>query len=78
MFSILTVLGYSNIFRHYANNLPATESLSQVYKLKNQTYIEQCKRQLTILKLYYGDHLQLPIDDVSERGTNIGFYDGTK
>ena len=53
------------ICRHFANSLPATESLSQVYKLKNQTYIEQCQRQLKILKLYYGDHLQLPINNVS-------------
>ena len=53
------------ICRHFANSLPATESLSQVYKLKNQTYIEQCQRQLKILKLYYGDHLQLPIENVS-------------
>ncbi|XP_067937889.1 uncharacterized protein [Watersipora subatra] len=43
--------------------LIATEKLSQVYKLRNETFVKQCKRQIQILKMYYGKHLQLPLDD---------------
>lgn len=52
------------ISRHQPLQLKATEKLSQVYKLQNHTYGEQCRRQIEILKLYYGNHLQLPINDV--------------
>lgn len=51
-------------YRPRTVQLIATEKLSQVYKLKNQTFEEQCRRQIKILKLYYGKHLQIPIDDV--------------
>lgn len=57
---------YCSCCRHFANSLPATESLSQVYKLKNHTFIEQCRRQIRVLQLYYGNQLDLPLTDVSQ------------
>lgn len=58
--------------------LIATQQLSQVYKLNNQTYEEQCKRQIRILKLYYGNHLQLSLDQVWEDLANSTLTETSK
>lgn len=55
-------------FRQRPVQLMATEKLSEVYKLKNETFESQCRRQIRMLNLYYGDHLQLSLANV--KGSN--------
>lgn len=65
-FAYIVVLYCLSVTRRYPTQLLATERMSTVYKLKNDTFQAQCRRQIRILKLYYGNHLQLPIDNVSK------------